>query len=90
MAYLFLLGPNTNLGHNSIVLMIEAQSRYISALVGSVIEARKAGGSLTISPKPEKLEQYNDELQTILGKTPYAHKACDSWYKNTDGQFFQC
>jgi len=35
-----LYGPNTNLGHNSIILMIEAQSRYICALVGAVLDAR--------------------------------------------------
>ena len=43
-------GPNTNLGHSSIVLMLEAQSRYIAGLAGAVMDARKfsrnPGGSV--------------------------------------------
>lgn len=35
-----LYGPNTNLGHNSIILMIEAQSRYIVTMAQAVLEAR--------------------------------------------------
>lgn len=39
-----LYGPNTNLGHNSIVLMIEAQSRYLNAIIGKVIKAKSQSG----------------------------------------------
>jgi len=39
-----LYGPNTNLGHNSIILMIEAQSRYICGMVAAVLEARMRDG----------------------------------------------
>lgn len=40
-----LYGPNTNLGHNSIILMIESQSKQISTLVSAVLEARKRDGA---------------------------------------------
>lgn len=80
-----LYGPNTNLGHNSIVLMIEAQSKYICALVAEVLRAGQAGKSLTIAPKKEKLEEFNNEIQKKLSSSSFAHPSCHSWYKNEEG-----
>ena len=39
-----LYGPNTNLSHVSVMLMIEAQARYISAMFRAVQEAERVGG----------------------------------------------
>ncbi|CAG7923244.1 unnamed protein product [Penicillium olsonii] len=78
-------GPNTNLGHNSIILMIEAQSRYLNALVGEVINAHQRGGSLTFKPEPEALEKFNDKIQSVLRNTSFADPNCASWYKRDDG-----
>ena len=44
-------GPNRNLSHVSVMLIIEAQVRYISAMVRVVQEAAKVGSSLTICLK---------------------------------------
>ena len=57
-----LYGPNSNLGHNSIILMIEAQSRYINALIKEVLRAgstEKDGqrGGLVIQPKSRRVEE---------------------------------
>jgi cation diffusion facilitator CzcD-associated flavoprotein CzcO len=80
-----LYGPNTNLGHNSIILMIEAQSKYICALAAEVIQARQAGKSLTIAPRKERLEEFNEEIQKKLRESSFAHPSCKSWYKNEEG-----
>lgn len=80
-----LYGPNTNLGHNSIILMIEAQARYISVLVDAVLQARSKGKSLTIIPRPERVEEFNVELQAALKSTAFAHPSCNSWYKTDEG-----
>jgi hypothetical protein len=80
-----LYGPNTNLGHNSIILMIEAQARYILTLIQAVLQARQRGGSLSLTPKPERVTQFNDEIQAVLKKTSFAHPDCNSWYKNEEG-----
>ena len=80
-----LYGPNTNLGHNSIILMIEAQSRYINTLISPIIKSRANGGDLTILPLPERIDSYNDEIQERLRKSTFGHPNCDSWYKNADG-----
>jgi cation diffusion facilitator CzcD-associated flavoprotein CzcO len=81
-----LYGPNTNLGHNSIILMIETQSKYINVLIKEVIEARRKGGSLVVQPSPERLESYNREIQSELEKSSFADPNCNSWYKNKDGK----
>lgn len=83
--FTMLYGPNTNLGHNSIILMIEAQSRYIGTLISSVLSARAKGSSLSILPNPRSLAIYNAEVQQRLSKTAFADPNCSSWYKNDAG-----
>lgn len=80
-----LYGPNTNVGHNSVLLMVEAQSKYICALIAEVMRARQAGRSLSIAPRKERLEGFNEEMQEKLGSSSYAHPGCRSWYKNEAG-----
>lgn len=80
-----LYGPNTNLGHNSIILMIEAQSRYINGLISPVINARRQGKALSVRPKKEKIEAYNEKVQKILRNSSFADPNCNSWYKNEAG-----
>lgn len=81
-----LYGPNTNLGHNSIVLMVEAQMRYLLRLIEAVLRARAAqGSSLAVVPKKERVDAFNEELQRALSSTSFAHPNCNSWYKTDEG-----
>ncbi|KAI9836289.1 MAG: hypothetical protein M1819_001626 [Sarea resinae] len=80
-----LYGPNTNLGHNSVILMIEAQSRFIGAMVQAVAQARTRGRTLSITPSRKTVEEYNSEIQARLNASTFAHENCQSWYKNADG-----
>jgi cation diffusion facilitator CzcD-associated flavoprotein CzcO len=78
---LFLLyGPNTNLGHNSIIFMVERQMEY--ALPAILKVAR--GEARRIAIKPEAHEAYNQALQARLATTSWA-AGCGSWYKTADG-----
>lgn len=72
-------------GHNSIILMIEAQSRYLSTLIQSVAKAKSLGKSLTIIPNPDILHQWNDDVQARLNKSSFAD-SCQSWYKTESGR----
>jgi hypothetical protein len=81
-----LYGPNTNLGHNSIILMIEAQSRYINGLITPVLEARKEGKVLSLTPKSEKVKEYNAQIQSELQKSSFNDPSCQSWYKTESGR----
>lgn len=76
-----LYGPNTNLGHNSIILMIEAQSKYINGLIQEVLTARSHGQNLVITPKSSRVKEFNDEIQSELQKSSFADPNCNSWYK---------
>jgi len=80
-----LYGPNTNLGHNSIILMIEQQSRYIGGLVDAVLDARKQGKTLSLTPRKEKVDAYNAKLQEVLQDSAFNDPNCNSWYKNEAG-----
>ena len=84
--FAMLYGPNTNLGHNSIILMIEAQSRYINGLIKPVLEARKHGKALSLRPKTEKVKEYNAKLQAELQKSSFNDPSCQSWYKTENGK----
>lgn len=78
-----LYGPNTNLGHNSIILMIESQSRYINGLIGPVLDARRRGKSLALSPKHEKVVAYNERVQGVLQNSSFNDPSCNSKFVRT-------
>ena len=78
---LFMLyGPNTNLGHNSILVMIEAQVGYII----DAVRQMDAGGLRRLDVKRPVLEEYNRWLQSDLARSVWAADK-QSWYKLADG-----
>jgi cation diffusion facilitator CzcD-associated flavoprotein CzcO len=82
MPNLFLLyGPNTNLGHNSIIFMLENQFRYIV----QCLEEMRRRGSKTIDVRPEAMERFNEELQEKLRDSIWS-AGCTSWYKTGSGR----
>jgi hypothetical protein len=79
---LFLLyGPNTNLAHNSIILMIECQVRHLLACLDQ-LDGRR---SSTIEPTPAAADAFDAETQAKVDKTVWA-AGCPSWYKNEEGR----
>ena len=82
--FAMLYGPNTNLSHISVLLMIEAQARYISMMVSAVHRALRKGYQLAITPKPQAVKRAYDRLQEKLRMTVFADPSCTSWYKNGD------
>ncbi len=78
---LFMLyGPNTNLGHNSILVMIEAQVGYII----DAIRQMDAAGVRRLDVKRPVMEEYNRWLQGDLARSVWAADK-QSWYKLADG-----
>lgn len=81
-----LYGPNTNLSHNSLILVIEAQARCLSAMINKIYTIQnKEGGSLAIWPRKEVTERYWEKLQDRLQNTSFSDPACSSWWKRHDG-----
>jgi len=74
----FMLGPNTGLGHSSMILMIESQLQYIIQVLATLKPNE------VIEPKIEAVEKYNKQLQADLANTVWA-TSCQSWYKREDG-----
>ena len=78
---LFMLyGPNTNLGHNSILVMIEAQVGYII----DAIRQLAARHARRLDVKREVMDEYNRWLQRDLARSVWAADK-QSWYKLADG-----
>jgi cation diffusion facilitator CzcD-associated flavoprotein CzcO len=80
--FFLLVGPNTGLGHNSIILMIEAQVGHILKALDAV-EAASAGA---IEPRREVQDAYNARLQADLQKTVWNRGGCQSWYLDANGR----
>ncbi len=76
-----LYGPNTNLGHNSIVFMLECQAGY--AL--QAVEALAQGDAASLDVRESRMRTYNDDLQSELDATVWA-SGCDNWYTNAGGK----
>ncbi|HBN8631830.1 flavin-containing monooxygenase [Pseudomonas aeruginosa] len=79
---LFILyGPNTNLGHNSIVYMLESQFPYVLGCLRQLQEQ----GLRYLDVKPEVQRRFNLEVQQGLRHTVW-ERGCDSWYKTAAGK----
>ncbi|GAA3976804.1 NAD(P)/FAD-dependent oxidoreductase [Allohahella marinimesophila] len=74
-------GPNTNLGHNSIISMLEAQFGYIAQAVELVVDGRVDQLDL----KADVQSSFDRDLQNKLQKTVWG-AGCDSWYKTASGR----
>jgi len=75
------VGPNTGLGHNSLVFMIEAQVNYI---VAALRRLRKSG-KRTMEVRAEVQARSYSEVQQRLKNTVWA-SGCRSWYLTADGR----
>ncbi|HEV7251491.1 MAG TPA: NAD(P)/FAD-dependent oxidoreductase [Mesorhizobium sp.] len=78
---LFMLyGPNTNLGHGSILFMLECQADYILRCLRLMRGRRLA----TLEPKESEAADYDAALQREMKRTVWV-AGCSSWYKSPDG-----
>ncbi len=77
---MLLMGPNTGLGHNSMIFMIEAQTRYMV----EAIKAMRAHELASIDVKPEVEQAFRAELQHKLKDTVWT-SGCHSWYMAPGG-----
>jgi cation diffusion facilitator CzcD-associated flavoprotein CzcO len=76
-----LYGPNTNLGHNSILVMLEAQ-------IGWVVQAVRLlqrGSARALEVRPEVATGFDAWVQERVGHTVFAG-GCRSWYLTASGR----
>jgi cation diffusion facilitator CzcD-associated flavoprotein CzcO len=77
----FLLGPNTGLGHSSMVYMIESQLAHVMAALGHM----RAHGAETLEVRPEAQERYNADVDARMTGTVW-QTGCSSWYLDRTGR----
>ena len=80
--FFMIVGPNTGLGHSSMVYMIESQVAYILDAVKQI----RRGGWSAVDVRPERQSAYNARLQSRLQKAIWTAGGCKSWYLNENGK----
>ncbi|GMV17807.1 MAG: 4-hydroxyacetophenone monooxygenase [Polyangiaceae bacterium] len=79
---LFLLvGPNTGLGHNSIIFMIESQI----ALIMRCVKELRAAPDCTLEVREQAQLAYNEKIQRRLSRSVW-QSGCRSWYLDGHGR----
>ena len=76
-----LVGPNTGLGHSSMVYMIESQIAYVA----DALRTMRARGLSEVEVKADVQTRFNAGLQKQLGGSIWA-SGCKSWYVNAQGK----
>jgi cation diffusion facilitator CzcD-associated flavoprotein CzcO len=77
----FLVGPNTGLGHNSIIFMIESQVRYIMGCLRLVAKS----GAASIEVRPGAQDRFNGWVQEKSRGSVWLQGGCASWYLDSEG-----
>jgi cation diffusion facilitator CzcD-associated flavoprotein CzcO len=78
----WVIGPNTGLGHNSMVFMIEAQLNYLL----SALETMERRSATRIEVRRDVYDAYNAHLQSRLERTVWNTGGCSSWYLDANGR----
>jgi len=76
-----MLGPNTGLGHNSMIYMIESQTNYIL----DAIQKMQQQNIKSLEVKQEIQDKFNKEIQKKLEGTVW-QSGCKSWYVSENGK----
>jgi cation diffusion facilitator CzcD-associated flavoprotein CzcO len=78
----FIVGPNTGLGHSSMVLMIESQVAYLA----DAMRTMRREGLATVEVLAEAQANYNSKLQIRMKRTVWSTGGCQSWYLDALGR----
>ncbi len=78
--FYMLYGPNTNLGHNSIIFMLEREIAYIRKL----IMAAAARGAASVEVRAQAAHRFAEEMRAALRRSVWL-AGCQSWYVTEAG-----
>jgi hypothetical protein len=76
-----LCGPNTGLGHSSMVYMIESQLAYVM----EALRHMDRHGADTVQVRPEAAARFNADLDARMQGTVW-NTGCASWYLDRTGR----
>jgi hypothetical protein len=80
--FFLLLGPNTGLGHNSVLLMVEAQIDYLR----QVLRYRRREGIAAVEPSPDAQARFVAEVDKGTEGSVWTAGGCVSWYVDGTGR----
>jgi cation diffusion facilitator CzcD-associated flavoprotein CzcO len=80
--FFMLLGPNTGLGHSSMIYMIESQIEHVRQAIGALRES----GAATIEVRPRAHAAYNREVDAQMRGTVWDTGGCSSFYLDATGR----
>jgi cation diffusion facilitator CzcD-associated flavoprotein CzcO len=80
--FFLLIGPNTGLGHTSMVFMIESQLNYVL----DAIRTMDAAGVAEVEVRPEVQQRFVDGVRSKLADTVWTTGGCTSWYLDAQGR----
>ena len=72
----FIIGPNTGLGHNSMVYIIESQVAYI---LDCLRKARDQAIGV-VEVRRDAQDRWNEQIQKEMAETVWIQGGCTSWY----------
>lgn len=75
-----LMGPNTGQGHTSVLLFVEAQTRYVADLL------RRTRGAGAVQPRERAQERSVAAVHRRLRRTVWSTGGCRSWYLDEQGR----
>lgn len=75
--FTFMVGPNSGLGHNSIIHMIESELNYILDYLDQ-LQQTKAGTYFDL--KKDVQRAFNEDIQAQLAKMVWSDGGCKSYY----------
>lgn len=79
--WFFMLGPNTGPGHTSVLIYTEAQARYITRAIRTLLDRDLTA----IAVKPKIMRRYHEKLQNRMRYTSWT-SGCQSWYLDENGE----
>ncbi len=77
-----LMGPNTGLGHSSVIMMAEAQAEHVLG----VLDLTAARGARAAEPRAEAEATFVRWMDESLASTVWNTGGCDSWYLDRTGR----
>jgi len=76
-----IIGPNTGLGHSSMIFMIESQANYVV----DALKTMTARNLTSVVVDPEVVDRFDQEIQRKLRRTVWS-TGCSSWYLDASGR----
>jgi cation diffusion facilitator CzcD-associated flavoprotein CzcO len=79
-SFFMLYGPNTNQGGNSIIIILEAQARFVA----SAVLAMRETGAAHVEVRSDAMQRYAADLALALEGTVW-NGGCDSYFRTPGG-----